>query len=70
MAKFSPGDLDMASVTFTVQDDDEAEADEFFNLYMVLAGNMAATVGEPSQARVKILANDDAFGVFSFIGVS
>ncbi|XP_041376199.1 adhesion G-protein coupled receptor V1-like [Gigantopelta aegis] len=70
VAKFSPGDQGVANVTFTVRDDDIAEADELFTLYMVLAGNMAARVGEPSQSQVRILANDDAFGVFGFLGTS
>ncbi|XP_048257204.1 adhesion G-protein coupled receptor V1-like isoform X2 [Haliotis rufescens] len=69
VARFTPTGSDTVAVTFTVRDDDEAEADEVSILQITIVGRAAIAV-DPSQTRVTILANDDAYGVFGFTEAS
>ena len=54
---------------FTTEDDDLWEADEMFNMRLMVTLGDAVTV-MPYNATVTIIANDDAFGVFGFASVS
>ena len=56
-------------VTFTVRDDDIAEADESFVIRLIVT-NGDGIVGVLDISKVTILANDNAFGMFSFVSVS
>ena len=70
MAYFAPNGLDTTSVSFIVRNDDEPEIEEtyFFNL-TVHGTDTNAVVDIPNIATVIIEANDDAYGLFSFIDV-
>ncbi|CAH1797156.1 unnamed protein product [Owenia fusiformis] len=60
----SGGDI-VQTVTFTVRDDNIPEADEPFALELFITTG-SGTVSEPNLANVIIIANDGAFGTFSF----
>ena len=65
---FSPGETS-GSCSFTISDDNIAEANESFVIHLrVLSGD--GEVSSPSEAQLTILANDNAHGVISFLGVS
>ncbi|XP_046374925.1 adhesion G-protein coupled receptor V1-like isoform X2 [Haliotis rufescens] len=69
VARFNPTGSDTVAVTFTVRDDDEPEPDEVSILQITIVGRAAIAV-DPSQTRVTILANGDAYGVFGFTEAS
>ncbi|KAK7486800.1 hypothetical protein BaRGS_00021947, partial [Batillaria attramentaria] len=59
----------IASVAFTVRDDDEPESKELFYLHLTLIDSRVS-LGSPSSIPVTIEASDDAFGVFGFLQVN
>ena len=69
VASFAPGGNNVTSVTFMVSDDKEPEVEETYTFQLTVIGS-AATVTVPNIATVRILANDDAYGVFSITDVS
>ena len=62
-------DGQVTSVTFTVNDDPDPELEET-HLFSLLVLTPGTTVTAPNLAAVRILASDDAYGVFGFIDVS
>ena len=57
------------TVTFTTVNDTIPEADEVFQLRIVITRG-TAVLGTNASASVKLLANDDAYGVFRIQSVS
>lgn len=57
------------AVTFTVTDDSFPEVEETFT-FELSAISSGVTVDTPYIAAITISANDDAYGVFSFLDVS
>ena len=57
------------TVVFTVRDDEIPEGDETFTMRLVVS-NGDGILGDPRLAQVTIIANDDAYGIFSFANVS
>ena len=73
LASFNPAlSDDTTSVTLTVAADGIPEINEtyYFTLKLLNSSSTDARVGFPNACTVKILANDDAYGLFSFIYVS
>ena len=76
LASFDPANpSDTTSVTVTVTNDPDPEIMEthYFTLKILNSSTADASdarVTVPNVATVRILANDDAYGLFSFIGVS
>ncbi|KAL3865782.1 hypothetical protein ACJMK2_043137, partial [Sinanodonta woodiana] len=66
---FVPGGPDVVSVYFTVTDDSVPEIEETYIFELSVIGN-SASLAAPSVVMVTIYANDDAYGVFSFIDSS
>uniref|UniRef100_A0A1I8J347 Cadherin domain-containing protein n=1 Tax=Macrostomum lignano TaxID=282301 RepID=A0A1I8J347_9PLAT len=60
-AGVTPG---VQTVTFTTVDDDLPEDDETYTISLTVRGT--ATLVAPTTVNVTILANDDAYGIFSF----
>lgn len=59
------------SVNFFVRNDNIPETNETFTVSLLISNQPnVAKLGEPDTARITILANDDAFGIFSFETVS
>ena len=64
---FPPGiDEEIRQIIFTINDDTVPEMDETFSLVLRVTNGDGRTV-EPTVATVTIIANDDAFGIFSFV---
>lgn len=68
VGSFYPGGPDMISLTFTVNDDTDPEMEETFTFELTVFSE-GVTVESPRVAAVTIAANDDAYGVFSFVEV-
>ena len=68
VASFAPGGNTVASVTFTVNDDEEPEIEETYVFSLTVMGS-AHSVTVPNMVSVIIQANDDAYGVFSITDV-
>ncbi|XP_061172919.1 adhesion G-protein coupled receptor V1-like [Saccostrea echinata] len=69
VGSFYPGGPDIISVTFTVNDDSDPETEETF-IFELTVISVGITVGTQRVAAVTIAANDDAYGVFSFLDTS
>lgn len=68
VGSFYPGGPDLISLTFTVNDDNDPETEETFTFELKVISE-GVTVNAPRVAAVTIAANDDAYGVFSFVDV-
>jgi G-protein coupled receptor 98 len=69
VGSFYPLGPDVINVTFTVNDDNDPETEETFTFELTVI-SAGVKVEAPRIAAVTIAANDDAYGVFSFLDVS
>ncbi len=68
MFSAGPG-REVQSLTFTVQDDDLPEEDEEFQFNLIIT-NGHGMLGDPDRTKVTVVANDNAYGIFSLATVS